>query len=71
MAAFLVMCGFILLVVLIICSVIAQALLGFGIVSPGGRFGRVAMRLAGVVSDVRIEDGPRNSERKGGTGTKL
>jgi hypothetical protein len=69
--AFLVMCGFVLLVILMVCSVIAQGLLAYRIVSGEGRFGRAMVFLASVVSDVRIVDGSRNSERRDNKGTRL
>jgi hypothetical protein len=71
MTAFLIMCGFVLLAVLMVCSIIAQGLLAYQLVSREGRMGRAILWLASMVSDVRVTDGPRNSERKGSTGKRL
>jgi hypothetical protein len=69
--AFLAMCGFVLLAALIVLSVIAQGLVGYGIVPKAGRLRQIMLWLTRVVSNVEVKDGGPNDTRTGSKGWRL
>lgn len=69
--AFLAMGGFVLLAALIVLSVIAQGLVGYGIVPKAGRSRQIMLWLTRVVSNVEVKDGGPNDKRTGSKGWRL
>lgn len=71
LAAFLVMCGFVLLAVLIVLSIIAQGLVAYELIPKAGKSRTAILWLASVVSNVQVTDGGPNHKRSGSKGWRL
>jgi hypothetical protein len=69
--AFLAMCGFVLLAALIVLSVIAQGLVGYGLVPKAGKSRQIMLWLTRVVSNVEVKDGGPNDKRGESKGWRL